>query len=145
MLLYSIQRASLVAYGKHFASQRRSSGPGPWVGKIPWRSRRQCTPVFLSGRSHGWRSLVDCSPRGHRRGEHDSAAQHNHSIQYPDPNGPETEDISKKLLIKYWLNECIIYELLLPFFLSLKVSLSLIFFVWLILFSVSLILITTNA
>ena len=30
-----------------------------WVGKIPWRKKRQPTPVFLPGKSHGQRSLVD--------------------------------------------------------------------------------------
>ena len=30
----------------------------PWVGKIPWRSAWQPTPVFLPGESHGQRSLV---------------------------------------------------------------------------------------
>ena len=29
----------------------------PWVGKIPWRSARQPTPVLLPGESHGQRSL----------------------------------------------------------------------------------------
>ena len=36
----------------------------PWVGKIPWRRKRQPTPVFLPGKSHGQRSLGDYSPRG---------------------------------------------------------------------------------
>ena len=30
----------------------------PWVGKIPWRRKWQPTPVFLSGKSHGQRSLA---------------------------------------------------------------------------------------
>ena len=37
----------------------------PWVGKIPWRRAWQPTPVFWPGKSHGQRSLADCSPRGH--------------------------------------------------------------------------------
>ena len=37
-----------------------------WVGKIPWRRKWQPTPVFLPGKSHGQRSLVGCSPRGHK-------------------------------------------------------------------------------
>jgi len=28
------------------------------VGKISWRKKWQPTPVFLPGKSHGWRSLV---------------------------------------------------------------------------------------
>ena len=38
----------------------------PWVGKIPWRSKRLPTPVFLPGKSHGQTSLVGYSPRGHK-------------------------------------------------------------------------------
>ena len=29
-----------------------------------WRRKWQPTPVFLPGKSHGWRSLVGCSPWG---------------------------------------------------------------------------------
>ena len=36
----------------------------PWVGKISWRRKWQPTPVFLLGKSHGWRSLVAYSPWG---------------------------------------------------------------------------------
>ena len=39
-------------------------GFSPWVGKIPWRRKWQSTLVFLSGESHGQRSLVDYSPKG---------------------------------------------------------------------------------
>ena len=39
----------------------------PWVGKIHWRRARQLTPVFLSGKSHGQRSLVDYSPWDSKR------------------------------------------------------------------------------
>ena len=34
----------------------------PWVGKIPWSRAWQPTPAFLSGESHGQRSLVGYSP-----------------------------------------------------------------------------------
>ena len=34
----------------------------PWVGKIPWRRKWQPTPVFLTGESHGQRSLEGYSP-----------------------------------------------------------------------------------
>ena len=36
----------------------------PRVRKIPWRRKRQPSPVFLSGESHGQRSLVGYSPQG---------------------------------------------------------------------------------
>ena len=35
-----------------------------WVRKIPWRKKWQPTPVLLSGKFHGWRSLVGYSPWG---------------------------------------------------------------------------------
>ena len=38
----------------------------PWVGKIPWRRAWQPTPVFLSGESHGQRSLVGYSLWGYK-------------------------------------------------------------------------------
>ena len=31
----------------------------PWVGKILWRKKWQPIPVFLPGKSHGQRSLVE--------------------------------------------------------------------------------------
>ena len=37
----------------------RDLGFDPWVGKIPYRRAWQPTPVFLLGKSHGQRSLVD--------------------------------------------------------------------------------------
>ena len=36
----------------------------PGVRKIPWRRKRQPTPVFLPRKSHGQRSLVGYSPWG---------------------------------------------------------------------------------
>ena len=41
-------------------------GFNPWVGKIPWRRKWQPTPVFLPGKSHGWRSLAGYSPWGRK-------------------------------------------------------------------------------
>ena len=39
-------------------------GVDPWVGKIPWRRKRQSIPVFLTRKSHGWRSLVQATVHG---------------------------------------------------------------------------------
>ena len=47
----------------------RRRGFDPWVGKIPWRRAWQPTPVFLPGESHGQRSLVGCSPWGHKESD----------------------------------------------------------------------------
>jgi len=38
----------------------------PWVRKIPWRRAWQPTPVFLTGKSLGQRSLVGCGPWHHK-------------------------------------------------------------------------------
>ena len=40
-----------------------------WVGKIPWRRIWQTTPVVLSGKSHGQRSLVGYGPWGRRESD----------------------------------------------------------------------------
>ena len=45
-------------------SGNRKHGFDPWVRKIPWRSARQPTPVFLPGETHGQRSLVCYCPQG---------------------------------------------------------------------------------
>ena len=39
-------------------------GFDPWDGEIPWSREWQPAPVFLPGKSHGWRSLVSYSPWG---------------------------------------------------------------------------------
>ena len=38
----------------------------PWVRKIPWRRAWLSTPVLLSGKFHGQRSLTGCRPWGHK-------------------------------------------------------------------------------
>ena len=45
-------------------SQCSRLGFNPWAGKIPWKKKRQPTPGFLPGESHGQRSLVGYSPKG---------------------------------------------------------------------------------
>ena len=44
--------------------QCKRPGFNPCIGKIPWRSERPPTPVFLPGESHGQSSLVGYSPWG---------------------------------------------------------------------------------
>ena len=39
------------------------------AGKIPWWRAWQPAPVFLPGESHGQKSLVGYSPRGHRESD----------------------------------------------------------------------------
>ena len=69
--------------------RHRRHGFDPWVGKILWRRKWQPTPVFLPGESHGWRSLVDYSPKG--RKESDTTEQqsarvrvHTHTHTHPE-------------------------------------------------------------
>jgi len=45
----------------------------PWVWKILWRREWLPTPVFLSGQSHGQRSLVGFSPWGHKESDRTEA------------------------------------------------------------------------
>ena len=59
-------RASLVAQRLKCLPAIRETRVGSWVGKIPWRRKRQPTPGFLPGESHGLGSLVGYSPWGHK-------------------------------------------------------------------------------
>ena len=54
----------------------RRRGFSLWVGKIPWRRAWQPTPVFLAGESHGQRSPVGCSPRGHSESDTTAGPRH---------------------------------------------------------------------
>ena len=49
-------------------------GSAPWVGKIPWRTAWQSSPVFLPGESHGQRSLAGYNSWGCK--ESDMTEQH---------------------------------------------------------------------
>ena len=69
--------ASLVAQTVQRQSTIRRYVFHPWVGKIPWRSKWQPTPVLLPGKSHGLSSLVSYSPWG--RKESDTTERLHHS------------------------------------------------------------------
>ena len=60
---------SLVDQSSSICLQCRRTGFDPWVGKIPWRTERLPTPVFLPGELHGQRSLVGYSPWGHKESD----------------------------------------------------------------------------
>ena len=53
--------------GKESVCQCRRAEFNSWVQKIPWKRKRQPTPVFLPGKSHGQRSLAGYSPWGRKR------------------------------------------------------------------------------
>ena len=57
--------------GKESAYNVGDPGLIPGLGRFPWRRKWQPTPVFLPGKSHGWRSLAGCSPWGSQRVGHD--------------------------------------------------------------------------
>jgi len=41
----------------------------PGWGRFPWRRKRQPTPVFMPGQSHGQRSFVGYSPWGRKESD----------------------------------------------------------------------------
>ena len=49
---------------KESACNAGDMGSIPGSGKIPWRKKWQLTPVFLTGKCHGQRSLMGYSPWG---------------------------------------------------------------------------------
>ena len=57
----SVGKESASNAGDHLQCRRR--GLDPWVGKIPWRRKRQSTPVFLPGEADGQGSLAGQSPQ----------------------------------------------------------------------------------
>ena len=58
-------------------------GFDPWVGKIPWRSAWQTTPVFMPGESHGQRSLVGSSPWGPKESDMtERLTLHNNALSF---------------------------------------------------------------
>ena len=55
--------------GKESACNAGDQGSIPGWGKIPWRRKWHPTPVFLPGKSYGWRSLAGYSPWGHKESD----------------------------------------------------------------------------
>ena len=53
--------------GKMSCVQCERPGFDPQVRKILWRRKWQPIPVLLPGKSHGQRSVVGYSPRGHKK------------------------------------------------------------------------------
>ena len=66
---------------KKSASQCRRSGFFSWVGKMPWRRKRQPTPVFLPGKSHGQKSPESYSPWGCKDSDMTLATKQRQSLQ----------------------------------------------------------------
>ena len=49
---------------KYFVLSKTSQTEKDKYCVVSWRRQWQPTPVLLPGKSHGWRSLVGCSPLG---------------------------------------------------------------------------------
>ena len=52
----------------------------PWFGTIPWRRKRQPTPVLLPGEFHRQSSLAGYSPRGLKESDTTEATEHSQHI-----------------------------------------------------------------
>ena len=60
-----VEPGGLPSLGSHRVGHDRSDLAAVAAAFIqPWRRAYQPTPVLLPGKSHGWRSLVGCSPWG---------------------------------------------------------------------------------
>ena len=75
--------ASLVAQMVKTLHAIQKPGWDPWIGKIPWRRKRQPTPVFLPGKFHGQRSLVGYSPWGRKELGMTEQLEHAHMHYLP--------------------------------------------------------------
>ena len=63
------------------AGDGRRYGFEPWARKIPRRKKRQPTPVFFPGKSHGQRSLAGSSPWGCKEL---ATTEHTHTLSNTD-------------------------------------------------------------
>ena len=54
-----------------------------WVGKILWRRKWQPTPLILSGKSRGLRSLAGYSPRGRKESDRTEWLTHTRELLSP--------------------------------------------------------------
>ena len=68
--------------GKESACQCGRCEFNRWVGKMPWRRKRQPTPVFLPGKSHRQRSLAGYSQWSCKRVAHDLVTTHNSFLSF---------------------------------------------------------------
>ena len=71
----------------------------PGLGRVPSRRKWQSIPVFLPGKSHGWRSLAGYSPGGHKRVGHDLATKEQ---QQPSKSGLRLSTFYLSLGRSWW-------------------------------------------
>ena len=74
----------------------------PWVGKIPWRRAWQPTPAFLSGESHGQRSLVGYSPWCCKESNTTEATKHacTHTFVYSRISPVSSDHLGNEILVE---------------------------------------------
>ena len=68
MVLFGKQTSLVVKTVKHLPAMQETQVRS-LCRKDPWRRKWQPTPVSLPGESHGRRSLVGYSPRGHKESD----------------------------------------------------------------------------
>ena len=84
--------ASLVAQTVKNLPVMQETRFDPWVGKIPWRRKWQPIPIFLPGEFHRQRSLVGCSPWGHKESDRiEQLAQQQHLVLLKERQGHPTQ------------------------------------------------------
>ena len=54
---------------KNYVNQQVKFLPFMVAITVEWRRKWQPTPVLLSGKSHGWRSVIGYSPQGHKESD----------------------------------------------------------------------------
>ena len=74
--------------------RHKRCGLDPWIKKIPWRRAWQPTPVLLPGKSHGQRSLVGYSPRGHKGSDKTEWLTHTHTHTQEMGRGSQWDSLS---------------------------------------------------
>ena len=77
-ILYQLSYQEVFPSGSDGKESACSSRDLCLIRKILWRREWQATPLFLPGKSHGWRSLVDPNPWGHK--ESDTTERLTHSL-----------------------------------------------------------------
>ena len=68
-----------------------------------WRRKWQPTPVFLPGESHGWRSLVGCSPWGRTESDTTEATKQQQQQQQPSVCSHFLSSLGDRKNAGYWL------------------------------------------
>ena len=56
--------------------RHKTYGFDPWMGKIPWRSKQQPTPIFLPGEFHGQKSLLGYHLQGYKESNTTEVMEH---------------------------------------------------------------------